>query len=82
MLKPLKAILKLETFGEIMKKKRLDKNLDLDKLAQKSSANALTVDKIEKGGNTTLITLLKIADAMNVDLSELFAELEKKHRGF
>lgn len=82
MLKPIKAILRLETFGEVLQKKRFERNLDLDKLAEKSSVNALTIDKIEKGGNTTMITILKVADAMNVDLSRLFDEMEKKHRGF
>ncbi len=80
MYKPVKARIKLATFGEILRGKRIEKNLDMDQLAKRSSVNAATIEKIEKGGNTTMITLVKIADAMFVDLGELFGELEKYHK--
>ncbi len=76
MYKPLQAKVKLQTFGEIFRKARHEKNLDKDQLAKKASVNAATIEKIEKGGNTTMITLLKIADAMSLDLGELFDELD------
>ncbi len=77
MFKPLKAKIKLQTFGEIFRRKRLEKKMDTNQLAKRASVNGLTIDKIEQGGNTTMITLLKIADAMSMDLGELFKELEK-----
>jgi transcriptional regulator with XRE-family HTH domain len=80
MYKPLKAKRKLETFGEILRRKRIEKKLDTDQLAKRSSVNAATIKKIEQGGNTTMITLDKIADAMSVDLGEIFGELEKYHK--
>ncbi len=80
MYKPLKARRKLETFGEILRKKRIEKKLDTDQLSKDASMNAATLKKIELGGNTTMITVYKIADAMSVDLGELFSELEKYHK--
>ena len=75
MFKPFKAKIKLQTFGEVIKRKRIKTNLSVSQLAKKASVNALTINKIEQGGNTTMITLIKLADAMSMDLGELFENL-------
>ena len=75
MFKPIIAKVKLQTLGEIIQRKRINKDLSVNQLAKKASVNALTINKIEQGGNTTMITLIKLADAMSMDLGELFENL-------
>ncbi len=77
MYKPLKAKMQLKDFGYLISEKIHQKELEIDSLAKEASVNPATILKIISGGNTTMITLFKIADAMSMDLGELFKELEK-----
>ena len=74
--KPLKAKLQLKDLGYLIGKRIQDKELSIDHIAKEASVNAATILKIVDGGNTTLITLLKIADAIPMDLGELFNEMD------
>ncbi len=75
MYKPLKARLQLKDLGYQIGKKIQEKQLNIDHLAKRASVNAATILKIIGGGNSTLITLLKLADAIPLDLGELFDEM-------
>ena len=76
MLKPLKTKMQLKDLGYLIGKQIQDKELSIDQIANEASVNAATILKIVDGGNTTLITLLKIADAIPLDLGELFDEMD------
>ncbi len=74
MYKPLKARMQLKDFGYLISKKMQQKGFNLDNLAKEASVNPSTILKIIGGGNTTLITVLKICDALSLDMSELFEQ--------
>ncbi len=74
MFKPLKARLQLKDLGYLIGKKMQQKGFNIDNLAKEASVNPATILKIIGGGNTTLITVLKICNALSLDMGELFEE--------
>ncbi len=81
MYEPTKSRIKLQTFGHLIRNKIQQNELSVDLLAKEASVNRATILKIISGGNTTMITVLKIADAMSLDLGELFDELDSYNDG-
>ena len=52
---------------------RKEKGITMEALSYKAEIEYRLLGRIERGeGNTTVISLLKIADVLNVDLIELF----------
>ena len=61
-----------EQFGEKVRKLRKEKDISQEELAEKIKRDPRTVVAIETGKrNPTLNTIYKIAQALNVSLSEL-----------
>ncbi|MFT3822977.1 MAG: helix-turn-helix transcriptional regulator [Chitinophagaceae bacterium] len=67
---------KLKEFGEKLKKIRKDKALSLRRLSYLCSIDYSDIGKMERGKtNITLLTLFELADALEVDPSELIKDL-------
>lgn len=65
-------------FGEKLKILRKKKDLTLDKLAELSGVAKATLSRIENGVTTgNLKTHIKICEALNVNLGELYKDLEE-----
>jgi transcriptional regulator with XRE-family HTH domain len=56
----------LTQVGETIKKKRKKQGLTLEQLGLEMGLTRMQVNRIEKGYNITLITLLKVAFALNL----------------
>ena len=62
----------LESFGNHMRRLRLQRKLSQEKMAELASLHRTYVGDIERGiRNPTLLSLVKIAKALNVALPEL-----------
>jgi len=62
----------LKQFGKNIRDLRMKNNLTQRDLADKSGLEESAIQRIERGYNSTLKTLLKIANAFGVDLKDLF----------
>jgi len=67
----------LKQFGKNIRDLRMKNNLTQRDLADKSGLEESAIQRIERGYNSTLKTLLKLANAFDVELSCLF---EKKNK--
>lgn len=66
--------------GSLLKTQRTKHNLTLDKLSELSGVSKAMLSQIEKDKvNPTVAILIKIADAMNIDISELINTGSKKN---
>ena len=66
-------------FGLIIKKIRLGKNISQQELAWRAEMERRTLIKIENGQiASSLNTILSLAEALEMNASDLLAELEKK----
>ena len=64
-------------FGARLKKIRLEKKLSIREVELRGDIDRSILSKIENGSrNCTIYTLKKIADAMEVDLTEFFRDLD------
>lgn len=63
--------------GKRIKKIRLLKNIDPKQLADEIGVRHTSLAKIEREGTNSVETLMKIADALKVDIAELFEEPAK-----
>ena len=69
--------------GQIIRKHRKKLNLTLDDVAEKIKMTKSIVSKIERGQiSVPLRTLLKITDALDISLSEMFLLIEEKEDSF
>lgn len=66
----------LTYIGRLIKEYRLSNCLTQDELAKESELNVNTVIRVEKGFNTSLITIMKLADALMFEMKELFIDME------
>lgn len=65
-------------FGERVRKFRKEKNMSQEELAYKADLHRTYIGMIERAEkNITLINIEKIANALAVDIKELFDETEK-----
>lgn len=55
-----------------VKEIRLQKNISKYEICKRTGIEFNTLTNIERGGDTRLSTLLKIAKALDVDIKELF----------
>jgi transcriptional regulator with XRE-family HTH domain len=63
----------IEKFGNIVKKIRIEKNLSQEMLANDANIPINQVGRIERAEiNTSLITIFKLATALNISIKELF----------
>lgn len=63
-------------FGLIVRKKRKDKGLSQEELAEKAGLHRTYIGMIERGEkNVTLVNIAKIALSLNCTVSELTADL-------
>lgn len=57
----------MKSIGEIIRKKRLEKGLSMEKLAWKAGLTYKTVVNIEKGKPFTMKTLIPICDILDLE---------------
>jgi transcriptional regulator with XRE-family HTH domain len=63
-------------FGEIIRKKRLEKNLSQEDFAELVGVHRTYIGMLERAEkNITLLNLEKIANALNISIAELIKEL-------
>jgi transcriptional regulator with XRE-family HTH domain len=63
----------LKRFGQQLKKVRLEKGITAAELGRLTFIDKPHITRLEKGGtNPTLTTLIKLADALDIELHELF----------
>ena len=69
-----KNILKIKSLlGKKIRQLRKDRKMSIEKLAAKSMLHTTYVGDIERGnGNASITTLAKIADALDIEVYELF----------
>jgi transcriptional regulator with XRE-family HTH domain len=69
----------LKHVGDNIRKIRTDKGLSMVKLANEANIEYRQLGRIERGEiNTSLISVLKIANALNVDVSEFVRQTAKR----
>ena len=62
---------------ETLKNERKIRNLSHEKISLRAGVTRQTIGKIESGGvNPTMVTMLKIVSAMNMDLSDFVQNME------
>lgn len=57
--------------GERIRERRVQLNLNQVELGERSGVNPVTISQIERGANTTIETLQKLAEAMDTSLVAL-----------
>jgi DNA-binding XRE family transcriptional regulator len=75
MFKPEYASDKVREFGIRIKKERQKQSLNQKWLAKKASVNTQTIKRIESGENSTLVTIFKVARALDTDLGSMIQEI-------
>jgi transcriptional regulator with XRE-family HTH domain len=60
--------------GASIRKLRINQILSQAELAERAGLNTVTLSHIERGANTTVETLEKLAEALSVNVAELFDE--------
>ena len=64
-------------FGKILKRRRLELGLSQEDLAARCGLHRTYIGPVERGEkNVTLATALKLANALDLRLSEIFLEIE------
>lgn len=65
----------LQGLGKQIRRIRKDKGLTMEKLALKAEIDFRQLGRIERGeGNTTVVSLLRIAEVMEIDIVEFFTK--------
>jgi len=68
-----------QSFGLILREKRKDQGLSQEALALEAGVDRNFVSLLERGVNQpSLSTIFKLADALNLNPSDLVMELEKR----
>lgn len=66
----------LTKFGEILRKKRVEKNLSQEDFAELVGVHRTYIGMLERAEkNITLLNIEKIANALNISIAELLKEL-------
>lgn len=67
-----------EKLGSVIKQIRKDKGVSQEQLALTADIDRTYISDIEKGErNVSILTLKKIADALQVSMSQIIAQLEE-----
>lgn len=65
-------------FGENVKRERTSKNLSQEKFAELVGLHRTYITEVERGlRNVSLINIVKIANGLEIPISELFQKIEK-----
>ena len=68
-------------FGETLKLLRTEKGISQEKLAELSGLHRTYISDIERGErNVSLVNIVRIAEGLEVDIAELFKEIEQLKR--
>ncbi|PCI35426.1 MAG: transcriptional regulator [Flavobacteriaceae bacterium] len=62
----------LKLFGKKIKTLRNERNLSQSDLGGKAELEKTAIQRIERGYNSTIKTLLKLANALDIEVAELF----------
>jgi len=62
----------LKLFGKKIKELRKERNLSQSALGGKAELEKTAIQRIERGYNSTIKTLLKLANALDIEVAELF----------
>ena len=66
-------------FGLAIRKRRLELNISQEELADRASMHRTYVGDIERGKrNVSLVNIEKLANALNISISNLFTEYDLK----
>jgi transcriptional regulator with XRE-family HTH domain len=70
----------LKNFGHVVRELRLARNLSQEELADLCCLHRTYISDVELGKrNLSLTNIDRVATALNMSLSNLFQEIEKKH---
>lgn len=58
----------MTSYGDAIRKKRMRKNISQVKLAEMVKCSPKTICRIENGGDCTVNALMRLLDALNLDL--------------
>ncbi|QLS05061.1 helix-turn-helix transcriptional regulator [Citrobacter freundii] len=62
-----------KTFGDRMKKRRIERGLSQEELALTASLDRTYISSVERGKrNISLVNIYKISTALNIDVKDLF----------
>ena len=62
-----------KTFGDTMKKRRIERGLSQEELALTASLDRTYISSVERGKrNISLVNIYKISTALNIDVKDLF----------
>jgi len=65
------------TFGKTIKLLRNEKGISQEKLAELSDLHRTYISDVERGArNVSLVNIVKIAEGLKVEISELFKQIE------
>lgn len=68
-----------ELFGSLIRQLRTERGLTQEALAERAELNVSYIGFIERGENVpTLTIVLNLADALEVDVADLVAEVSRK----
>lgn len=68
-------------FGETLKLLRTEKGISQEKLAELSGLHRTYISDIERGErNVSLVNIVRIAEGLEVEIAELFKEIEQLKR--
>lgn len=68
-------------FGETLKLLRTEKGISQEKLAELSGLHRTYISDIERGErNVSLVNIVRIAEGLEVEIADLFKEIEQLKR--
>ena len=67
------------SFGQVLKKRRLERELSQAKLAEKAKVDQRTISLLERGeSQPTLPTLYRLSAALEISLKELIGQVDRR----
>jgi transcriptional regulator with XRE-family HTH domain len=65
----------LESIGSLIREYRLSNNYSQIELSQNLNVHRNTLSHIENGRNVNLLSLIEIAETLEIDLKDLFSDI-------
>jgi len=62
----------LQTLGKQIRTLRKERNLSQRELGLRAELEKSEIQRLERGGNTTFKTMLKVVNALDIEFAELF----------
>lgn len=66
----------LEVISTYLRELRFSEGLTQTELSEQVNLHRNTIHRAENGGNTTLLTIFELADALDINPAELFSIIE------